>query len=744
MTTKGPPPPLKPKPKVPPKPPVKKPELASQLVNEEQFVAGLKGNLKPTAGQITMTNLDSTDDEDESKEAADINDSKLKPSLAITNSTAKFPPPPVRRNLPPPVQSSSSKEPPVTPQRIPSVVKPKAEDNEPEAAPVLPKRPSTVKSSIVNTVRKSNSDSDGETENAPVLPSRPSAKSNSSTEFEQKRPSFLSPKKASRLDSKKFPGLDSDEEDAEAPPLPMRRDNVVRNIPSHVSRRISSHSLDSDDSHDSDDDKDHHENRSRTASSSSLLFDSAKRYSKTGYHAAKEKSMPYAQQAKQGLSKWKEKLSNSTQNLPDANHQGDNDFDEEEYYRSRRERAKSREQHLNPGPKFGSDSDSEVEDRVSYQPPKTSTKPLNGVPLPGMNKTKPEVPKKSKPVVPPKKSTVTPVASTTPVTPIHTRERLATPPPVTPRAVPAAPPSRQPQPAVSEKYAPPPPPTRARPASAPLAPPSRSPANGSKWQQPELDLELPSLWFVSNGMDPAKMPQCLIGLNCQMSAGFIGQNQFRSYALRGKDLSTIKLKLTWKDQGNSPLDTLVQELTFIPPPVATKEMIMDGHKTFGDHVASWCENKLGQQVGNGECWTLAHDALQKGCGKHAFVSSGLIHGALLYTVKPGNGDDRPEVIFGSIVNDEVRRGDVLQFKSCFFKYPQSTQTYGSPDHTAVVVAVEGSDPVLKKLTVLQQNVNGDKTVQKGELDLSKLKGGDVKVYRPVVANWVVDLMEVLS
>lgn len=763
--SKAPPPPLKPKPKIPPPITAKKPNISigkpaisiSNSNNDVESIASLKSNLKSVESstpieneQITMTAVDSSDSDDEPRE---IDDNKLndKPKITPLKSTSSFPPPPVRRNLPPRVASNSTVTTTEINKQSPPVVK----------RPLPPRHKSQINSKnsqddgVISLSKRSTPKSliDGyKHEHAPTLPKRPSVRDNEAHN-EEHRPSFLSPKKPSRLDSRKFPGNneasdnDNDKEEL-GPPLPMRR-----NIPVRRSSRQSSYSVDSDENDDDDDDDyglnnaDENNDSKSLRSHSSLLFDSAKKYSKSGYHTAIEKSTPFAKQAKSSIGKWKEKISNSTSSLPDANHEYDDNYNQDDYYNNRRERARSIKSQppksLSPEPEIDNRvNNMNLEDEDDYKDdidkpvtPKRYTTPINGRPLPGMvQKTKPEIPKKNKPAVPPKKQEETKHKPELPP------QRYVTPsPPVTPRSLPpSAPPSRHTVSSNEVRTVPPPPPTRSR---QPVAPPSRNTVVISHvWTEPDLDLELPSLWFT--GSDMMQLPKCFQGLNCQISAGFVGDKQFRTYAFRGADLSTIKLKLTWKNDSPNPLDSLSQDLKFIPPPVATKEMLIRGNEIFGEHVASWCEVKIGQQVGNGECWTLAHDSLQKGCGKHAFISSGLIHGALLYTVK-ANGE-KPEVILPN-VTDDIKRGDILQFKSCFFKYPTMTMTYGAPDHTAIVLDVqEGSQGgLLKNLKIIQQNMGGVKTVGEAEIDLGKLKGGDIKIFRPVEKDWVIDLMEVL-
>lgn len=276
----------------------------------------------------------------------------------------------------------------------------------------------------------------------------------------------------------------------------------------------------------------------------------------------------------------------------------------------------------------------------------------------------------------------------------------------------------------SAKPTPPPVRPRAGTTDKPAPPQPRQ----SAWKNPDLDLEIPTCWFAKKGA----VPQCFANCDVVSTRGSIGKNNYAIYSFRLADLSTANLKFTWKEDGGSPLDTLKQTIAFVPPPTATKKQLLEGHDKYGEHVASWCEVKKGQTVGDGECWTLAHDALQKGCGNYAFISSGLHHGALLGTFK--SSGYVPES-----VTDTIKRGDILQFKSCFFQNPSGTQTFGSPDHTAIVVGVNGP-----KIDIIQQNQSGHKIVGLSSIDTTNLAGGELKVYRPIDGGWLVSLSESAS
>jgi hypothetical protein len=71
-------------------------------------------------------------------------------------------------------------------------------------------------------------------------------------------------------------------------------------------------------------------------------------------------------------------------------------------------------------------------------------------------------------------------------------------------------------------------------------------------------------------------------------------------------------------------------------------------------------------------------------------------------------------------------GDIIQYHNARFS---SGGTAKLAHHTQVVAAVNSAGRITQ---VYEQNVNGDRTLQRrAALDLSKLTGGSVSVYRPV-------------
>lgn len=274
---------------------------------------------------------------------------------------------------------------------------------------------------------------------------------------------------------------------------------------------------------------------------------------------------------------------------------------------------------------------------------------------------------------------------------------------------------------------PPPPPRNYLRAAATLPPVSTCP--------PVLDLELATGWYMNS---PLVLPKALVGLNYSSSYqystrttpfGAISEHT-REMTVRLKDLARLKYKINWK---NSDATTATSEIAeFLPSPilhnVPSKPQLVGYSQQYGEHVAAWCVHKQGEQVGSGECWDLAHEALLKGCGKHAFVSTYYHHGFPILEV---HGSATGPVI-ARLPVDEIRKGDVLQFKTAVFKDKTngSTQTAGDPDHTSVVI-----DKIGEKLIVAEQNVQGVRTVRTGECVLGNITEGSVVVYRPVPAEW---------
>lgn len=201
------------------------------------------------------------------------------------------------------------------------------------------------------------------------------------------------------------------------------------------------------------------------------------------------------------------------------------------------------------------------------------------------------------------------------------------------------------------------------------------------------------------------------------------------------NLARTKIHITY--EGLEPGLTARDEQRHYPPPKPLSEKELEKcRKLYNEKIARWCEKQKGTQVGNGECWTLANEALKavaEDCKKkgeeECMACIGFVHGSMLYDHKIPNP---PEP--ASIQAAAVARGDLMQFDEAKFEGPHGWKTAGSPDHTAVVVGVEG-----ETLRVLEQNNGHDKIVREGAYVLSELLKGEVRVFRPVGVGWMGDL-----
>jgi hypothetical protein len=153
----------------------------------------------------------------------------------------------------------------------------------------------------------------------------------------------------------------------------------------------------------------------------------------------------------------------------------------------------------------------------------------------------------------------------------------------------------------------------------------------------------------------------------------------------------------------------------------------------GTRVKKFAQDRLGRKVGDGECATLAVEALRAADARTTFD----------YGVSGPDGDYRWGKLLARF--DDAQPGDVIQYRDVKIVSTTTnrtrdgvtwtetrTQTMGH--HTAIVSANLGGG----KLRVLEQNVGpldkGDaarKVVQENELNLSDMTSGKVWIYRPV-------------
>lgn len=335
---------------------------------------------------------------------------------------------------------------------------------------------------------------------------------------------------------------------------------------------------------------------------------------------------------------------------------------------------------------------------------------------------------------PPKPQKLTVPLQNSSINGIEATQHTEIPAPVA-RAVPPPPPARSPRNSTPSNASPTPPPIPASrnyvrkaapiPRAGDLSTPEPAPPG-----PPDFNLELTSGWYanVNSGLDlPADLQGLAYSTSYQYSSmGGVFTDHTRTITITIKDLSKVTYEIKWKN--NDYQRTTARVAEFKPSPIdtkiPTKQQLLQYSEQFGNHIVAWCLHREGQQVGLGECWDLAHDALQKGCGNHAFVSTYYHHGYPILELHGKALYRGPE--------DEVRKGDILQFTTAVLedKSSGSRQTAGDPNHTAVVI-----DKLGDRILVAEQNVQGVRVVRRGEYNLSHLVQGSVVVYRPIVADW---------
>lgn len=343
-------------------------------------------------------------------------------------------------------------------------------------------------------------------------------------------------------------------------------------------------------------------------------------------------------------------------------------------------------------------------------------------------------PVKPKPVVPPKPQKPqkhvkdVPAVSSPPPAPPSRNSSRASPAPQANASVSANDLSTSPKsfPNAAGPVAPPPPPARNYRRE-----PKEIPVSGP----PSLDLDLASGWFM-NTEGPLELPSSLLCRNYTSSYTMSllgGVTQLtRTVTVRLPDLAIIQYDIKWTN--NDASSALVTIPRFVPSPFSkpiTSDELVQSSIQYGEHIAAWTEHNMGNKVATGECWDVAQKALQKGCGNHAFVSTYYHHG---YPLVTATGSLSGPAYSPLAPLDEVRRGDILQFKSCTFSNGTRTQTVGAPDHTSIVLQVSSG-----VLHVGEQNVNGVRHVVKGQYVLGDLKSGTLVVYRAMPRAWGGDL-----
>ncbi len=261
-----------------------------------------------------------------------------------------------------------------------------------------------------------------------------------------------------------------------------------------------------------------------------------------------------------------------------------------------------------------------------------------------------------------------------------------------------------------------------------------------------IDLGLQTLWFTKS---PPAFPSAINGgtRECTTSWSHPWQQDYmktqESLVIVVRwldDLSTTKFRITWTEP--DPKGTVEAQQQHCPPPAPlSEEQLERTRQRYGERIARYCERRVGTQVGNGDCWTLAHRALQHVAADSSnrneepvMVSQRNIHGYCIFThCAPSPGSNK-----GLLQLAEVARGDITQIKSAHFKHVDYDASTGLRSekhirleaHTAIIVEVDGD--ILK---VLEQNTQFGKRIGEEDYALDDIIRGELRVYRAVGEQW---------
>ncbi|KZT05275.1 uncharacterized protein LAESUDRAFT_702502 [Laetiporus sulphureus 93-53] len=324
------------------------------------------------------------------------------------------------------------------------------------------------------------------------------------------------------------------------------------------------------------------------------------------------------------------------------------------------------------------------------------------------------------------------------------------------------------------------------------APPSRAsstmaPPQVPKWSRPPLPTAATDEQFMTSHPAPTQHGSAALDLACYFSssahwdsAWYASDNPLRAPPLEGNtqiqlagsmeqhglrkmvyggvlfaDLSICWFTIEFPTNGAAdPNDAraVKRAARYLPRPLAMdRAALVDAHERYSETIAAFAESfeESGQYCGRGECWDLAHQALeyfqQFDYVPRPVTSIWRTHGHLIFEGK-ATGRGGPQYGRWRGGDDRVRRGDIVEWRRVKFGMSMGwqtvTQVLGDPDHTAIIVgdavpavAVADGQSVkpaeLGTLEVVEQSVSTGQTPHRSKYVLSGLEEGEMWIYRPV-------------
>lgn len=233
-------------------------------------------------------------------------------------------------------------------------------------------------------------------------------------------------------------------------------------------------------------------------------------------------------------------------------------------------------------------------------------------------------------------------------------------------------------------------------------------------QDPRDDLELHTQWYAGP-VDRLQLPPALCNRNSRFSTSWRGDRAQLIIRSREPDLSV--LELTFDYSKRDPSDVVVDRRRGPKPATPTFDELYESYEKFGERTARWSEDQCGHKVGDGECWTLAAEAVKQA---GALPAQNYVFGAVMLS----QVDNQVVASSGPML-----RGDIAQFSAAKFSSGNRRSETGE-HHTAVITDVDNS-----VIHVVEQNVQGS-PVQVGSYDLATMTSGRIDIYRPMSEAWV--------
>src|SRR5436309_7537023 len=152
-------------------------------------------------------------------------------------------------------------------------------------------------------------------------------------------------------------------------------------------------------------------------------------------------------------------------------------------------------------------------------------------------------------------------------------------------------------------------------------------------------------------------------------------------------------------------------------------------QNLSDKIIVFCQQHKGEQVGDGECASLANQALRaagaKGRGPDRPDKGDYTWGTQIFYIEAQGSSPKTE---GKPF--DIKPGDIIQLRDVKFagRRPGGTYSMTFGHHTAIVAGLEDGGHTIH---IFHQNFGGKKIVMTATYKLDDLKEGWLRIYRPI-------------